>query len=140
MDAGYLIDTMETSVPWDRLLPLWQAAHRYFQMSPRQVFGMTHISHLYPDGCNLYAIFMAPMQPLAVDEQLQQFHDFQQGLIRTFVEHGGSISHHHGAGRMGQDFMAGQLGQVGMRMLNGIKRVLDPHGIMNPGGTLGLDN
>lgn len=138
MDAGYLIDTMETAVTWERLMPVWQAIYQYLQQFGNQYFGMSHISHVYENGCNLYVIFMSPMLDQDADSTLQDFHEFQQGMIRTFVQNGGSISHHHGVGRMGSPFMDSQFDSTGMRMLGGIKRVLDPNGIMNPGNMLGL--
>ncbi len=83
---------------------------------------------------------MAPMKPMQPDEDIAEFLNLQQGILKTFVDHGGSISHHHGVGRMGGQFMHTQFDPTGLNMLNGIKRCLDPNGILNPGGTLSLDN
>jgi FAD/FMN-containing dehydrogenase len=41
---------------------------------------------------------------------------------------------------MGMDFMHTQFDPTGLKMLRGIKQCFDPHAIMNPGGTLGLDS
>jgi len=56
------------------------------------------------------------------------------------VEHGGSISHHHGIGRMFAPWMETYLGKEQMEVLRALKRHFDPNNIMNPGGTLGLDS
>lgn len=139
MDAGYMIDTMETAVTWDRLIPLWTALHQLFESHRGKLYGMSHISHVYETGCNLYAIFFGPMKGLPAKQELSEFLELQRSIIATFVENGGSISHHHGVGRMGMDFMHTQFDPTGLKMLRGIKHCLDPHAIMNPGGTLGLD-
>lgn len=138
MDAGYMIDTMETAVTWQRLMPVWQAIYRYMQQFDNRYYGMSHISHVYENGCNLYVIFMSPMMNGDAESTMQEFHKFQQGMIRTFVENGGSISHHHGVGRMGSSFMDTQFDSTGRKMLSGIKHLLDPNNIMNPGDILGL--
>lgn len=138
MDAGYMIDTLETAVTWENLIPLWTAVLKYFEQA-EGVFGMSHISHVYENGCNIYAIFMSPMKDVSMEENIALFTAFHKGIMETFVQNGGSISHHHGVGRLGGALMPGQFGETGMKMLNGIKRVMDPKGIMNPGGTLGLD-
>lgn len=44
----------------------------------------------------------------------------------------GTISHHHGIGRLRVPWMGRELGE-GLAVLRSIKRGLDPNGIMNPG-------
>ncbi|NLD64535.1 MAG: hypothetical protein GX646_11625, partial [Bacteroidales bacterium] len=51
---------------------------------------------------------------------------------------GGSISHHHGVGRVLAPWMEGHLGKNSMELLRAVKKHLDPNNIMNPGGMLGL--
>lgn len=94
---------------------------------------MTHASHFYPQGTNLYFIFL--MRTSDVDE----FSGFQRGIIDEIARHGGSLSHHHGVGRMMAPLMDEHLGKEQMEVLRALKRHFDPNGIMNPGGQLGLD-
>jgi alkyldihydroxyacetonephosphate synthase len=42
-------------------------------------------------------------------------------------------------GKMIGPWMEGHLGREQMDVLRTLKRHFDPHGILNPGGTLGLD-
>lgn len=46
---------------------------------------------------------------------------------------GGTATHHHAVGRDHRDHLAAEIGLLGIEMLRGVKRTLDPHGIMNPG-------
>ena len=66
------------------------------------------------------------------------FTAFHHGLVETILEHGGSISHHHGVGRVLAPWMEGHLGRSSMELLRAVKKHLDPNNIMNPGGTLGF--
>ena len=94
---------------------------------------MTHASHFYPQGTNLYFIFIARM------DDVEAYRRFQAGIIDQIEKHGGSLSHHHGVGRMMAPWMERHLGRMQMGVLRALKRHFDPKGIMNPGGTLGLD-
>lgn len=94
---------------------------------------MTHASHFYPQGTNLYFIFMLKMTDLA---DYRKFHD---GILAAILANGGSISHHHGVGKLFSKFMDQHLGKTQMEALRALKNHFDPNHIMNPGGHLGLD-
>jgi alkyldihydroxyacetonephosphate synthase len=129
-DFGVLIDTLEASVTWDRLEILHHAVRNYIKMKPGTIC-MTHASHFYAQGTNLYFIFITKMM------DLEEFQQFQRGIIKKIEENHGSLSHHHGVGRMMAPLMEKHLGKNQMNILRAIKKHFDPSGIMNPGG-LGL--
>jgi alkyldihydroxyacetonephosphate synthase len=131
-DYGILIDTLESGVTWDNLHRLHQGVREFIKARPRTIC-MTHASHFYPQGTNLYFIFIARM------DDVEEYREFQAGIIDRIERHGGSLSHHHGVGRMLAPWMERHLGTVQMDVLRALKRHFDPKGIMNPGGTLGLD-
>jgi alkyldihydroxyacetonephosphate synthase len=131
-DYGIQIDTLEASVTWDNLHKVHEGV-RYFIKSRPGTMCMTHASHFYPQGTNLYFIFI--MKTTNVEE----FRSFQRGIIESMMKNGGSLSHHHGVGRMMAPYMDEYLGAEQMEVLRTIKRHFDPNGIMNPGGQLGLD-
>ncbi|TNF38250.1 MAG: FAD-binding oxidoreductase [Bacteroidetes bacterium] len=134
MDLGIMTDTLETAVTWDKLLNVWKAAHEYVSRRPK-AFMMIHISHVYENGANLYFTFLSPMEK---GNEKQDFASFHRGLVETILANGGSISHHHGVGRVLAPWMEGHLGKSSMELLRAVKKHLDPNNIMNPGGTLGL--
>ncbi len=134
MDLGIMTDTLETAVTWENLLKVWKAAHEYVARRSK-AFMMIHISHVYENGANLYFTFLSPMEK---GNEKNDFTTFHRGLVETILEHGGSISHHHGVGRVLGPWMEGHLGRSSMELLRAVKKHLDPNNIMNPGGTLGL--
>ncbi len=131
-DFGIIIDTLETGVTWDNLHRLHQGVREYIKKRPRTVC-MTHASHFYPQGTNLYFIFIARMN--RIDEYLE----FQEGIIDQIEKNGGSLSHHHGVGKMISPWMERHIGTKQMDILKALKKHFDPNNIMNPGGTLGID-
>ncbi len=134
MDQAVMIDTLETAVTWDKLLILWKAARDYIKSRP-QTLSLVHISHAYENGANLYFIFMSPMQK---EKELEEFNKFHSGLIDIIHKNHGSLSHHHGIGRLTSHLMKEEVGGFGLEVLQGLKKCFDAKGIMNPGGTLGL--
>ena len=131
-DYGILIDTLEASVTWDNLHRLHEGVRTYIKSRP-DTMCLTHASHFYPQGTNLYFIFIARMD---VDEYVS----FQSGIIDQMVKYGGTLSHHHGVGRLLAPWMESHIGPEQMAVLRAVKRHFDPRGIMNPGGQLGLDD
>ncbi|MCP4606096.1 MAG: FAD-binding oxidoreductase [Proteobacteria bacterium] len=131
-DFGVVIDTLESSVTWDNILNLHQRVRSFIKSHPNTIC-MTHASHFYSQGTNLYFIFITPLN------RLKDFREFQRGIINEIIEHGGSLSHHHGVGRMMGPWMEQHLGKEQVDVLRALKRHFDPNNIMNPGGTLGLD-
>lgn len=135
MDLGLRTDTLETSVNWERLEELWSAARAYVK-SHEHTICMSHLSHLYENGASLYFTFIAPMDPR---DEAARFGEFHAGLVRTILDQGGALSHHHGVGRILGPWLEEELGPTAMGLLRSLKRRLDPNGVMNPGGVLGLD-
>jgi alkyldihydroxyacetonephosphate synthase len=130
-DYGILIDTLEASVTWDNLHRLHEGVRTFVKSRPGTIC-MTHASHFYPQGTNLYFIFIARMD-------MNEYVTFQSGIIDHIVKFGGTLSHHHGVGRLLAPWMENHLGKEQMAVLRAIKKHFDPHNIMNPGGQLGLD-
>ncbi len=129
-DYGILIDTLETAVTWDRFLDVYHNT-RDFIKQHEHVICMTHASHFYAQGTNLYFIIIMPMT------NIHEFKRFQTGIIERIEQNGGSLSHHHGVGRLFAPFMEQHIGQVQMAVLQALKTHFDPNGILNP-GALGL--
>jgi alkyldihydroxyacetonephosphate synthase len=134
MDMGIMTDTLETAVTWENLLKVWSATHEYVSLRPKTVL-MIHISHVYESGANLYFTFLSPMEK---GNERNDFAAFHKGLIDTIQKNGGSLSHHHGVGRVLAPWMEMHMGKISMEAFAGIKKHFDPNKIMNPSGTLGI--
>ncbi len=131
-DFGIMIDTLECTVNWTNLEEVHTGVRAFCHSRPNTIC-MTHMSHFYPQGCNLYFIFIAKMDGL--DEYLA----YQAGILDAIQESGATMSHHHGIGKAFAPWLEGDVGPEAMAVFRALKRHFDPKGIMNPGGTLALD-
>lgn len=131
-DFGIMIDTLECAVTWSQLQQVYTDVRRYIKSRP-QTICMTHLSHLYPQGSNLYFIFIARINTI------KEYLELQYGILETMQQSGAAISHHHGLGKQTAPWLVDQMGDNKMGILTALKQYFDPYGIMNPGGTLGFD-
>ncbi|MEM7436260.1 MAG: FAD-binding oxidoreductase [Myxococcota bacterium] len=130
-DFGVLIDTLECATNWENLPRVHEQVRAYCKSRP-QTICMSHMSHCYPQGANLYFIFIGRMG-------LEEYVTFQRGVLDAIQHSGAAISHHHGIGKMSAPWLEGQLGSNELEVLRALKRHFDPNNILNPGGTLALD-
>ncbi len=131
-DFGIITDTLETGVTWENIHRVHQEVRKVVKARPRTLC-LTHASHFYPQGTNLYFIFFAKM------DNIGEYIAFQDSILDAIAKSGGSLSHHHGVGRMIAPWLEEHLGKEQMAVLRALKKHFDPKNIMNPGGQLGLD-
>ncbi|MDR2647225.1 MAG: FAD-binding oxidoreductase [Oscillospiraceae bacterium] len=131
-DFGILMDTMECSVNWSEMKRVHAEVRKVVKARPNTIC-MTHLSHVYPQGGNLYWIF------IIMENDAQAFKDFHAGILDAIQKSGASMSHHHGIGKMFGPWLEGQLGKNEYDVIRALREHFDPDHIMNPGGTLGLD-
>jgi alkyldihydroxyacetonephosphate synthase len=131
-DFGVLIDTLECTVTWQSL-PVVHASVREVVKNRPATVCMTHMSHLYPQGANLYFIFITRYQGR------EDYLKLQYAVLNAIRKSGASVSHHHGVGKQLAPWLPDQLGGESMAVLRALKQHFDPNNIMNPGGTLALD-
>ena len=130
MDIGLQIDTLETSVRWDNIMEVHSTVKEFVKSHPRTIV-MSHSSHFYKNGTNLYFIFITR------EKDLDKYIQFHRSVIDIIIKSGGSPSHHHGIGRMMTPWLEEYLGKEQMNTLRTLKKYFDPNNIMNP-GVLGL--
>jgi len=138
ISKGYVVDTMEVTVPWSRLHAVYEATTEALRAVPGTLAASAHQSHAYVDGACLYFTFAAKVEDedgstLERDRCYRQLWDAGQ---RAVLAGGGTLSHHHGVGLNRSRFTAEALGG-GHAVLQAVKDALDPNGILNP-GKLGL--
>ena len=131
-DFDILIDTLECTVNWANLEHVHQFVRAYCKSRP-QTICMTHMSHCYPQGCNLYFIFIGRFA------EIGEYLEYHRGILDAIRDSGATMSHHHGIGKMFAPWLPGQIGENEYEIFRTLKKHFDPDNLMNPGGTLGFD-
>jgi alkyldihydroxyacetonephosphate synthase len=132
---GVMVDTLETATTWDNLLHLYGEVRNALRSAIEGEAGKSlvacHVSHVYREGASLYYTFFAPMA--GEGEEEAQWEKAKRAASEAIMEHGGTISHHHGVGYEHAPWMRREVGEISLKAIEAVKRVMDPEGIMNPG-------
>lgn len=132
MDFGITTDTLECTVNWSNMEQVHADVRKICHALPNTVVT-THMSHCYPQGANLYFIFLTRMQ----DEDA--FKAYHTTILDAIQRSGAAVSHHHGIGKMFAPWLEGYIGEKEYGVFRVLKDYFDPDYNMNPGGTIGLD-
>jgi alkyldihydroxyacetonephosphate synthase len=133
LDAGALVETLETAAFWSGLEALYAAVSDALrgslskQGTPPLV--LCHISHVYPSGASLYFTVACAQR----DDPVAQWWEAKAAASDAILAAGGTISHHHGVGRDHREWYGREVGEIGAATLRAVKAVLDPTGVLNPG-------
>ena len=127
-----VVDTVEVSGTWSVLRDLYHSMKKSLE-GTADLVGC-HLSHVYESGACLYFTLASAAPDEATAAATHE--RWWDAAMRTCLDAGGSISHHHGIGRVKAPWLNEELGGF-WETLTAIKKVMDPNGIMNP-GVLGL--
>lgn len=127
-----LVETMEVSGTWTVLRDLYHSMKE--RLAAVADLAGCHLSHVYPDGACLY--FTLASTCADDDAAAATLARWWETGMRACLDAGGSISHHHGIGRVKAPWLEEELGGW-MEVLRAVKGAIDPRRVMNP-GALGL--
>lgn len=133
LDAGYLVETLETANEWSELDATYDAVHAAIRSTLGNCLIGTHLSHIYPTGASLYFTVIAALET----DPVAQWRRAKRAATDALVATDATITHHHAVGRDHAPWLAAEIGESGVDLLRAIKAKVDPQGIMNP-GVLGL--
>jgi alkyldihydroxyacetonephosphate synthase len=134
LENGVMVDTIEIAATWDRIGGIYRAAVASLKSVPGILTASAHSSHVYRSGLNLYFTFA--VHPEAAAGMRDSYLDCWRLVLKATVDGGGGIAHHHGIGRIRREWLASEIGDVGVSALRAVKRALDPVGFMNPGALI----
>ncbi len=130
LDRGIGVDTLETSITYDRILKLHDAVNVAIRKVQPVSNTLCHISHSYPEGASLYFTIIFPID---LKNPIEQWKKLKNAASDTIFEEGGSISHHHGIGLDHKEWYLKIIGEEAQKGLLQLKKSWDPKGIFNPG-------
>ena len=126
-------ETMETAVPWSKInqvkregFKLVTKLHKEYKL-PGKPFFTSRISKIYHTGVCMYNTIAMSYDGIEKPEDV--FTTIEHKMRKSFIENGGSISHHHGVGKLRKDFMPDTISKGSIEMIRGIKKTQDPENI-----------
>lgn len=136
----YLGESFETSVPWnllenmarnvkDRIVR--ECKHLGVKGTP---LSSCRVTQTYDTGACVYFYFGFLYTGLA--DPLEAFHHVEVAARDEVIANGGSISHHHGVGKIRKRWVQDTLSPAGVEMIRAVKQRMDPKNIFACGNLL----
>ena len=131
MNNPQMFGTMDTVATFDNVEEIYWAMKHAVEDNFPGVRFIAHCSHWYEWGTMIYDRFIMDKPPEDPEEAIRLHNQIWNAGVRAAMEHGGVINDHHGVGLKLSRLMKEQYGPA-MQVLEGLKKSLDPNGIMNP--------
>ena len=126
-------ETMETTVPWSKIQDVIDATTKKLEILHQEnnLPGKPYISYripqIYHTGVCIY--FMLGISVKGVSDPEEKFSKIEHSMRKVIIEHGGSISHHHGVGKLRKDFIPDMLSKTSIDLVKELKKAHDPSNI-----------
>uniref|UniRef100_A0A8C4S5Q2 Alkylglycerone-phosphate synthase n=1 Tax=Erpetoichthys calabaricus TaxID=27687 RepID=A0A8C4S5Q2_ERPCA len=133
MDFYVIGESFETSVPWDRVLDLCrnvkerivrECKERGVQFPP---LSTCRVTQTYDAGACVYFYFAFNYRGIA--DPIHVYEQIESAAREEILANGGSLSHHHGVGKLRKRWLQEAISDVGIGMLKSVKQYVDPNNI-----------
>jgi alkyldihydroxyacetonephosphate synthase len=131
MNNPQMFGTMDSIAVYDNIEKVYWAMKRAIEDNFEDVRFIAHFSHWYEWGCMIYDRFIMDNPPEDQEEAIRLHNKIWNTGVRAALANGGVANDHHGIGLKLSRFMKEQYGPA-MQVFEGIKKTVDPNGIMNP--------
>ena len=142
MNYGFLAESFETSVPWDRVGDLVKNVKQRIFIVCRDIgveqppFVSARVTQCYDTGACCYFYFGFGTANLP--DPLKTYAAIEKSAREEVLANGGSVSHHHGIGKVRAEYLESSISTVGKQALIAIKSELDPSNIFGNGNLIGV--
>jgi alkyldihydroxyacetonephosphate synthase len=130
MDHHVLAESFETAVSWSQCVSLIQnVKQRLWQEHakrglPGKPFVSARVTQLYETGVCVYFYFA--FYHRGVEHASEVYAELERAAREEILRSGGSLSHHHGVGKLRQRFLPAVLSPAALAWREGLKRSVDP--------------
>jgi alkyldihydroxyacetonephosphate synthase len=137
MNYYIVAESFETSAAWSDVLPLIANVTRRLEAEykarnlPHKVFVTARVTQMYQTGAAIYFYFGFYFK--GVPHPSRVYHELENIAREEILRSGGSLSHHHGVGKIRQEFLPAVMSPAALEWKRGLKRSLDPANIFGAG-------
>jgi alkyldihydroxyacetonephosphate synthase len=137
LEQWVLGESFETSVPWSEAKALcanvkqrlWQEHAK--RGLPGNPFVSCRITQLYDTGVCVYFYFAFAYK--GVEHASEVYAELERAARDEILRSGGSLSHHHGVGKLRQPFLPRVFSPAALELRRALKRTVDPDNLLAGG-------
>jgi alkyldihydroxyacetonephosphate synthase len=133
-------ESLETSVPWSQTLSLCENVKRRLEEEyarralPGKPFVSSRVTQVYQTGVCIYFYFA--FYHKGVERPSQVFTELERIARDEILRSGGSLSHHHGVGKLRRSFLPRIMSATALEWSAEVKRAIDPTNIFGAGNQM----
>ncbi|XP_023574948.1 alkyldihydroxyacetonephosphate synthase, peroxisomal, partial [Octodon degus] len=126
-------ESFETSAPWDRVIDLCKNVKERIRRECKEKgvqfdpFSTCRVTQTYDAGACIYFYFAFNYR--GISDPLTVFEQTEAAAREEILANGGSLSHHHGVGKLRKQWLKESISEVGFGMLKSVKEYVDPSNI-----------
>jgi alkyldihydroxyacetonephosphate synthase len=130
---GIVGETFETSVPWSRIHHVTQGVTEELdrQMDQLGIQGRPYftyrVTQTYHTGVCIY--FTLAFSGKGLEDPSATYHTAETALRQVIMDNGGSLSHHHGVGKLRAKFLPQVQSEASSQVMRDVKRAMDPNNV-----------
>jgi alkyldihydroxyacetonephosphate synthase len=132
MNYNILGESFETFVPWSKLRNVVEKTKSTIHSEHRRralpgiPFVCSRITQIYDEGACVYFYFCMAINFKGVLDPRDVFSEIESSARREILDNGGSLSHHHGIGKLRSSFIPDIYSDGYIESINAVKTALDP--------------
>lgn len=140
MKHWVLAESFETSVPWSQAQALCENVKQRVRDEhskrnlPGEPFITCRVTQIYETGVCVY--FYYGFYYKGVENPTQVYHDIEDAARDEILKNGGSLSHHHGIGKLRRGFLPRVMSEASLLWRANTKKALDPKDIFACGNQI----
>jgi alkyldihydroxyacetonephosphate synthase len=136
-DYYIIAESFETSAPWDRVSSLVKNVKLCLEKACKQMgvlypcYTSARVTQVYDAGACIYFYFAINYYGLS--DPVKIYNEIESAARDEIIANGGSLSHHHGIGKIRRRWMQQTIGDQGIGMINAVKTYIDPTNVFASG-------
>lgn len=141
----YIAESFETSCPWSKVSTLCQKVRERLIKACKdrgikedRLFTSFRVTQLYETGAAVYVYFgyNYAYANIPKEKVVEVYEEIENECRDECLKQGGSLSHHHGIGKIRKRFMKRILPPMALEFMNDMKQSLDPKNVFAINNTI----
>ncbi|RNA36909.1 alkyldihydroxyacetonephosphate peroxisomal isoform X1 [Brachionus plicatilis] len=143
-DYYVIAESFETSAPWDRVSDLIKNVKKCLERTSKNagvqypIYSSARVTQVYDAGACIYFYFAINYYGLS--DPVKIYNEIEAAARDEIIASGGSLSHHHGVGKIRRRWMNQTIGEHGIGMIKAVKDYIDPKNVFASGNIIPSEN
>ena len=139
-DYYVIAESFETSAPWDCVPELIKNVKKCLERTCKNagvqypIYSSARVTQVYDAGACIYFYF--GINYYGLTDPVKLYNDIEAAARDEILASGGSLSHHHGVGKIRKRWMPHTVGEHGIGMIEAVKNYIDPKNIFASGNLI----